>query len=120
MSITVHLPGKGLRVPRINEVMKHNAEFVRYEDFKLWYVIRYSTLQPDEERTLYTDRDDATIWEDWQFEFPIPIGDARGGAFLPEMKVLNLMRWFRQYIEFLNGAIEEQRDSCKCPSGHGH
>lgn len=90
-----------MNVPTIKDVMREQAKFVKYEDGKLWYQI------------IWTGEDRAYL-----FDFPIPVTDAGGGSFTTVEKALTLMRWIRKHIEYLNGAVEENRDSCKCRYGH--
>lgn len=60
------------------------ARFVRLEDEQLWYSITFS----DERGVTY-----------WAWEFPVPIEDTMGGAFLAEEKPVSLLRWIRQHLE---------------------
>jgi hypothetical protein len=42
------------------------------------------------------------------FQYPIPIDDADGAAFLRDDKALLHMRWIRKYIDFLTKAHKAQ------------
>lgn len=78
-----------MKIPAIKDVMREQANFVRYEDGKLWYQI------------IYTERNTQIVWD-----FPIPVDDAGGGSFGTVEKALTLMRWVRKHIEFLNEVVQ--------------
>lgn len=78
-----HVKSDETMIPNIVDLAKSRAVFVRYQDQTLWYRVD-------------------------EFEFPIPVDDAGGGAFGPTEKGLTLMRWIRKHIEFLKKSIEKQ------------
>lgn len=81
-----------MKLPRITQVAKGLAKFLRYQDGNLWYSVPWI-------------EDDNSASHD--FEFPIPVDDAGGGEFLPVDKALTFMRWMRKHLEYLNGALAE-------------
>ena len=72
-----------MKLSNLVDLAKGTAKFVRYQDSNLWYVVE-------------------------EFVFPIPISDAGGGEFLPEMKGLHLLRWMRKHHEFLSDVIAQE------------
>lgn len=104
----VLIPGKGVRVPSIADIMRSTCEFQRYRDRQLWYRIRYTTPAPDDYRPELS-RESWDIRNEGFFDFPISVDDgAASGTFEPEMKAVNLMRWIRQAIADLREAVDAQ------------
>lgn len=89
-----------MKLPTIVQLAKAHAEFVKYQEGKLWYRVCW-------EERLTEECDPVMGSELHSFEFPIPIDDAGGGEFLPEDKALTFMRWIRKHLEFLKGALAE-------------
>ena len=78
-----------MKFPKIMELAKGQAEFVRYQDGQLFYEIPW------------TDDDGGVNW----FMFPVPVTGAGEGEFLPIMKGISLLRWIRPHLAMLTGAI---------------
>lgn len=75
-----------MKLPTLVQLAGEPAEFVKYEDGKLWYSIDWVS-------------DDGTNMP--PFIFPIAVEDAGGGAFLPKDKSLTFLRWIRKHLEFM-------------------
>jgi len=77
-----------MKLPTIGELVKGGkwAEFQRFDyEGNLWYSV-----------------DD--------FDFPIPPAESKGGVFKRNEKAINLMRWIRKHLEYLEEAIKEARE----------
>jgi len=76
--------------PTLVELARGKATFIKYQDFQLWYSVKW-------EREIGSD---GTVLRS-HFDFPIPVNDAGGGEFLPEDKGLTFLRWIRPHLELL-------------------
>lgn len=89
-----------MKLPRIIDVVKHNAKFERYEDGVLWYSIDWSSPES-------IDSCPTLPAIDGTFSFPVPVigTNDSGGTFGATEKGIVLMRWIRKHLEYLNGAL---------------
>lgn len=78
-----------MRLPTLTEIAKGVALFRWYSDGILRYDAIWTNLTPG----------------DSTFPIDIPIDDAGGGFFTPEMKGLNVLRWARKQLQTLEEAI---------------
>lgn len=85
----------------IKQLVREQAQFIHFEDGKLWYSITYSTGV----RSIDVCGDGYDVPA--IFEFPVPIEETAGARFLRSDKGLFFMRWIRKHIEFLNAARVE-------------
>lgn len=92
-----------MRIPKVTELVREQATFVKFEDSNLWYQIIYSYDETvlDECGPSYTRKVPAL------FDFPVPISDAGGATFLNVDKGIFFMRWIRKHVEMLTGAQAE-------------
>jgi hypothetical protein len=103
----MYIPGKGLKIPTIAQVMKGTCEFQRYQDGKLWYATEWKA--PPDKFPEHLNPESWEVKETWWFEFPICVDDpAATGEFGYEMKAVQLMRWIRQHIEYLHAARKSE------------
>jgi hypothetical protein len=88
-----------MRVPTIKDLMREQAKFTHYEGGNLWYQILYT------EGGAYSGGGNTHL-----FDFPVDItlSDA-AGKFESNMKAVNLMRWIRRHIDYLNKIIDEEK-----------
>jgi hypothetical protein len=92
-----------MKIPNdIKALVREQAQFIHFEDGKLWYQILYST-----------DESAKDVFGDGYtmpaiFEFPVPIEDTAGARFLRSDKGIFFMRWIRKHIEFLNTAHTQE------------
>lgn len=80
-----------MNIPKLAQIAKGEAEFLRYEDQKLWYRITWTDVDETRQHTYVTAA----------FDFPIPVADSGAGRFLPKMKGIELLRWARKWREAL-------------------
>jgi len=82
-----------VNLPTLVQIAKGDAYFVEYNQGKLWYELIY---QMDNG---YSDK----------LRFPIPVDDAGDGAFVIQMKGINVQRWARKQVELIRQAVDEAR-----------
>ncbi len=80
-----------MKIPTIGQLGKSKipVKFARAERRKLWY------------SATYVEDDGA----ERQFEFPIDVSWTDDGVFLPEHKPVQLMRWMREHLEFIQRSL---------------
>ncbi len=89
-----------MKLPKITDLVKSEAKFIRYRDGELWYRVQYAQVL-EQEIGLGLMGGVAI----YNFDFPIPISDTGGGEFLPVDKGLIFMRWIRKHLEHLESAV---------------
>jgi hypothetical protein len=81
-----------VKLPSQVQIAKaHQVRFIRYENKNLWYELMWTTENH----------------EYLPFEFPIPVDDAGEGAFLPNMRGIEVLRWARQHVYTIQEGLSE-------------
>ncbi len=80
--------------PRLTDLAREQATFVRYDDGELWYSIAWSAS--------------LGVFGGY-FLFPIDVRDTNdtGGSFGSSEKGITLIRWIKRHMELLQSAREE-------------
>jgi hypothetical protein len=83
-----------VKLPKIAEIAREQARFVKYEDGKLWYQV------------IWTEHDaNGAPVRPHLFDFPIDITkNDTGGTFGNSERAVMFLRWIRQHLEFLREA----------------
>ena len=90
-----------MRVPKVTELVREEAEFMRFQDGMLWYQITYKVEDPVTGYGSFA-----------KFDFPIAVnGSDAGGTFESNERGITLMRWIRKQVELLNAAQAETEAS---------